>query len=93
MGAPEGVCMVGGSGGELEHRLEHAPPAELAGRRAAWNRLANVPALPAGQVHVLVDPALTIPDANVGWTARAFARCIHPDAFESAGAATEPANK
>lgn len=48
---------------------------------APWRELAEVRAVRDGRVYVLREPLLTHPSQFVGYTARAFAHLIHPEAF------------
>ncbi len=46
---------------------------------AAWGRLASVPAVRAGHVHVLTGPGLTVPGPRIADTVERLAEAIHPD--------------
>jgi iron complex transport system substrate-binding protein len=48
---------------------------------APWRDLAEMRAVRDGRVYVLREPLVTHPSQFVGYTARAFANLIHPEAF------------
>lgn len=48
---------------------------------APWRELAEVRAVRDGRVYALREPLVTHPSQFVGYTARAFAHLIHPEAF------------
>jgi iron complex transport system substrate-binding protein len=49
--------------------------------RAVWSRLASVPAVRRGRVHLLYGDYLTIPGPRLGLVAETIARAVHPEAF------------
>ncbi len=41
------------------------PPGGVDGARADWSRLASIPAVQTGRIHILTDPALSIPGPRI----------------------------
>ncbi len=46
-----------------------------------WGRLASVPAVKAGRVHVVTGDGLVVPGPRVAQAVERFARALHPEAF------------
>lgn len=46
---------------------------------AVWSRLAAVPAVRTGRIHILTDPAMAVPGPRIVEAVRAFARILHGD--------------
>jgi iron complex transport system substrate-binding protein len=66
----------------IELHASSAPVANVvASERALWSRLASIPAVRDGRVHLLYGDFLTIPGPRLGRAAEAIARAIHPEAF------------
>jgi iron complex transport system substrate-binding protein len=61
----------------LELRTSDSAADPVAGRDA-WNRLASMPAVRDGRIHVLTDPSLSIPGPRIAAAARAFAAVLQP---------------
>jgi iron complex transport system substrate-binding protein len=64
----------------VELRTTGLAPARVAQELAVWQGLPGLPAVRDGRVHILTDPALSIPGPRVGAAARALAAAVHPDA-------------
>jgi len=63
------------------HGRPAPPDSIIASERALWSRLASIPAVKAGRVHLLYGEFLSIPGPRLGATAEAVARAVHPEAF------------
>ncbi len=63
------------------HGRPAPPDGIIVSERAVWSRLASIPAVKNGRVHLLYGEYLSIPGPRLGATAEALARAIHPDAF------------
>jgi iron complex transport system substrate-binding protein len=63
----------------IELRTATMAPGQLDGERAVWNRLGALPAVRNNRVHILTDPALTIPGPRIAHAARTFMSVLHPD--------------
>jgi iron complex transport system substrate-binding protein len=50
--------------------------------KRAWSALASVPAVQKGRIHMLPGENLVVPGPRVVQGTEAFARALHPDAFE-----------
>lgn len=55
------------------------PPAAREVERAAWNRLAALPAVRNGRIYVLADESLSIPGPRIASAARTFFDVLHDD--------------
>jgi iron complex transport system substrate-binding protein len=62
------------------HYSEHASPDAETRERDAWRLLPGVPAVRSGRVHLLYGGEFVVPGPRVVFTARAFARALHPEA-------------
>lgn len=71
--APEVIVELHGTG---------APDAaSIKSDHEVWGRLASVPAVRNGRIHILYGEHLAIPGPRLGATAEDVARAIHPEAF------------
>ncbi len=64
--------------------LHEGPVYSDAQRRRAvtdWDRLASVPAVKAGRVHIVSGDGLVVPGPRVAQAVERFARVLHPEAF------------
>ncbi len=64
----------------VELRTWRMAPDMVDAERAVWNRLAALPAVRNGRVHIFTDPTLTIPGPRIAMAARTFLAVLHPDA-------------
>lgn len=64
------------------HASRPVTAAEAAHERAAWSSLASIPAIRDRRLHFLNGHYLVIPGPRVGLVAEAFARALHPEAFQ-----------
>ncbi|MBI4887870.1 MAG: hypothetical protein HY824_12310 [Acidobacteria bacterium] len=55
---------------------------DAARERAVWSPLASIPAVRRGRIHFLRGNYLVVPGPRVVLAADAFARTLHPEAFE-----------
>jgi iron complex transport system substrate-binding protein len=55
---------------------------EAVRERAVWGALAAIPAVRSGRIHFLNGDYLTVPGPRVGRATEAFARALHPEAFQ-----------
>jgi iron complex transport system substrate-binding protein len=62
----------------LELRAEPLDPAAEARERAVWDRLASVPAVRTGRVHIVTDRRTVIPGPRVGEGVEVIARVLRP---------------
>jgi iron complex transport system substrate-binding protein len=53
------------------------PPGGVDGARADWSRLASIPAVRTGRIHILTDPALSIPGPRVVDAVRTVHELLH----------------
>jgi iron complex transport system substrate-binding protein len=56
-------------------------PDQVEKERAVWQALSSVPAVRTQRVHILADPALTVPGPRVADATELIARTLHPKAF------------
>lgn len=56
--------------------------AEADRERAVWGALASIPAVRNGRIHFLNGDYMTVPGPRVGLATEAFARALHPAAFQ-----------
>lgn len=64
--------------------VREGPPlgdAQAAASVAAWTRLAAIPAVKAGRVHVVSGTGLVVPGPRVADAVERFARALHPQRF------------
>lgn len=62
----------------LELRAEPLAPDVEARERMVWNRLASVPAVRSGRVHIITDRRTVVPGPRVGEGVEVLAGVIHP---------------
>ena len=55
---------------------------EVGRERAVWSALPSVPAVRTGRIHFLNGDHLVVPGPRIGAVTEAFARAIHPEAFQ-----------
>ena len=72
--APEAIVEV--------HATGMLAAADLPRERNVWAALASIPAVRNGRIHFLNGAYLVVPGPRVGLAAEAFARALHPEAFE-----------